>query len=1042
MAVVFIVYILGNVFKHWRDKKLLVHLLKNRFDKFVRSEFEFSNNEAKLFGIESVPMLAVCRDGKWVKLPYMHLVEGDLVFTHNPSRDIEYYHVAHSKTEHEGFYTLQETVISGMIHETLGTDDAEQHSILRTAFLSNFLAALCLLALLITVPIGVIRTFVPGLGNYDWIDLILLQPVYVNMFLLPVGFPLLYVLMTAMANSRIIAVFNLLTKKYDKKKHAKYLRMDHKWKHRGIHVPITLAARYFFKNIFGLTKRMIAINDVLAIGSITALCVFDKDGVLSDTHYVPEKLLIMRSIDQSKQQILPSSMMQEYYQEAYRQQQLEEITQEHIEQVSQHFPDSHYQEESVSVPVDGDPAVATQSDNPVHVDSILPEMHALNKEDEWPVRESIISDAHGSEQEPESPITHEAYPHPISAMIGEGSSSSQAVFNDLINIQEDDAYTDSQIESEAQSDLRPHCQILDILFDRSNLDENALSFQDEEWMEYINSLKPLGLSCLINSATRFDTFVDGKEEESFSSMRNDFRHLWKRHIFSLGTAMGFSENVLDNFIFKKRVHTRRGQLEMSSVIVEYEGSGMQIQSHGHPELLLQHCDDYWDGDDLRSLNSDVRQQIIRKFHQWSERMGLYCIALSYKPIDSHYDRIINHAIQDPAVYIELDNNEQSSTNLWINLQRGQIFLGLVALRKPVKPSLPDFLRDLGDDSGIRFIYFSPWNTQKTKDFGGKLGLETDWNSCISLNDDDDVELDESDVKAQLPHGIKDIRKHIETTDNVPLLMSLFSDAFPSATKQMIRILQENHESVCCLGSSTCLENLPLFAQGGVAVAVDPVSQEDNGEEENGRLDELVSSYHGFTQLLTFPCAFHIKSPSSSHAFQILFHLIKEGRHMLANLKQSFMFFMGCNLCMFGLQLCSSIFFLPPIVNGLQSLWLMLIVIPIMSLSMMNNPIEPRIMDLISSKNISKNMRYFGRVLFNVSKFLLSIPLFILIFTFALSSSPGLQISWGSLWGGQVPIEVVRSPEFQGSLIFAQNIVMFFIVLHFGTFTSSLVYQKT
>ena len=89
----------------------------------------------------------------------------------------------------------------------------------------------------------------------------------------------------------------------------------------------------------------------------------------------------------------------------------------------------------------------------------------------------------------------------------------------------------------------------------------------------------------------------------------------------------------------------------------------------------------------------------------------------------------------------------SGNSVYMSAQRGQVFLGLVALRKPVNPFLPDFIRDLGDDSGIRFTYFSSWNMQKTKDFGSKLGLETDWNCAISLQEDENVVLDESDIKA-------------------------------------------------------------------------------------------------------------------------------------------------------------------------------------------------------------------------------------------------------------------------------------------------------
>jgi hypothetical protein len=45
-----------------------------------------------------------------------------------------------------------------------------------------------------------------------------------------------------------------------------------------------------------------------------------------------------------------------------------------------------------------------------------------------------------------------------------------------------------------------------------------------------------------------------------------------------------------------------------------------------------------------------------------------------------------------------------------------------------------------------------------------------------------------DVKAKLPHGVDDVRKHLEEVDNVPLLVSLFTDVTKETTKQMVRPL--------------------------------------------------------------------------------------------------------------------------------------------------------------------------------------------------------------------------------------------------------------
>lgn len=67
-------------------------------------------------------------------------------------------------------------------------------------------------------------------------------------------------------------------------------------------------------------------------------------------------------------------------------------------------------------------------------------------------------------------------------------------------------------------------------------------------------------------------------------------------------------------------------------------------------------------------------------------------------------------------------------------------------------------------------------------------------------------------RAKLPKGIENIRPHLVEVDNVPLLVSLFTDCTPATTTEMISIMQEYGEVVCVLGSSSNLRNFPTFVQ--------------------------------------------------------------------------------------------------------------------------------------------------------------------------------------------------------------------------------------
>ncbi|CAE8604612.1 unnamed protein product, partial [Polarella glacialis] len=75
-------------------------------------------------------------------------------------------------------------------------------------------------------------------------------------------------------------------------------------------------------------------------------------------------------------------------------------------------------------------------------------------------------------------------------------------------------------------------------------------------------------------------------------------------------------------------------------------------------------------------------------------------------------------------------------------------------------------------AGIRFQVYSVEGEKRTRTLGAQLGLETGWNSIISLEKAVDVRNMMGQVI--LPSGITNIRQHIKEVDNVPLLVSLYA----------------------------------------------------------------------------------------------------------------------------------------------------------------------------------------------------------------------------------------------------------------------------
>jgi hypothetical protein len=128
------------------------------------------------------------------------------------------------------------------------------------------------------------------------------------------------------------------------------------------------------------------------------------------------------------------------------------------------------------------------------------------------------------------------------------------------------------------------------------------------------------------------------------------------------------------------------------------------------------------------------------------------------------------------------------------LVNDQIFLGVLGSSVIPRKDI-DKLLDIFGEAGVRFVYFSPRNMRRTKELASQMGIDVAWNCAISLRSLDDGQEDphrmistyaDWDVNAKLPHGIESVRKHLKEVDNVPLLVSLFTDSTKETSKEMVR----------------------------------------------------------------------------------------------------------------------------------------------------------------------------------------------------------------------------------------------------------------
>lgn len=256
-------------------------------------------------------------------------------------------------------------------------------------------------------------------------------------------------------------------------------------------------------------------------------------------------------------------------------------------------------------------------------------------------------------------------------------------------------------------------------------------------------------------------------------------------------------------------------------------------------------------------------------------------------------------------------------------------------------------------------------------------------------------------RAKLPKGIDQIRPHIENVDNVPLLVSLFTDCSPVTTYQMISIMQEYGEVVCVLGSGYNMDNMSTFLIADVSIGVEPLFPEVcvaqavmQGDEEivSNLSPKFLSPMSLAQQLITLPCSLtlHREDPIC------LYRLIMEARNIMASVRNSLQFLLCCTMSLALVQLLASVLFLPPLLSSGQVVWLVFFVFPILSFSLMGVPLDPEVMRMASGKNLNLDKRSVVYFLFcYLIKFTPSMLLVIGIFIWSLVNFNDQQKDPGS-----------------------------------------------
>ncbi|OQS05388.1 hypothetical protein THRCLA_02470 [Thraustotheca clavata] len=371
---------------------------------------------------------------------------------------------------------------------------------------------------------------------------------------------------------------------------------------------------------------------------------------------------------------------------------------------------------------------------------------------------------------------------------------------------------------------------------------------------------------------------------------------------------------------------------------------------------------------------------------------------------------------------------------------------MVASGVQPRKGIVDLIEDL-TAAGIRFVYFSPRNMRRSKLLAEKMGIETDWNCAISLRDSEGPDphrmtsnYSDWDVKARLPHGTAAIRRHLETVDNVPLLVSLYTDSTPETIEEMISIFQEYNEVVLGVGTSIRESNVPLFSKADLSIAFEGNPNTLFGDElpKGSNLPTFSDADMELSQILnTLTCCFTIRDFSPNRASPtVLIELIRLGRLMLTNFTQLITYIFVMQLFVATILLLAYLVPFPEVaqLSCVSILWLLWIVVPSLSLSMLSSPADHAIMTRTPPKN--EALDWSELPIYRVSGYFLlrCLPsamflMFVFQCFFGLSlqmssRDPPLENWWDHAWGDQDLFVHPRPARINAALDRAEGMMLF------------------
>ncbi|KAK1444752.1 hypothetical protein BgAZ_106580 [Babesia gibsoni] len=293
--------------------------------------------------------------------------------------------------------------------------------------------------------------------------------------------------------------------------------------------------------------------------------------------------------------------------------------------------------------------------------------------------------------------------------------------------------------------------------------------------------------------------------------------------------------------------------------------------------------------------------------------------------------------------------------------KNTVLLGMSANKRLYPKEVPSRIQSF-HEAGVRFVYFSKHDERQTRVAGAHLGLETSWNSMISLSNSARSTYINQEGNVVLPSGIENIKRHIEEVDDIPLQVSLFANCSPENTAEMLRILRNNGETIMCIGGGLRPSNFNVFREAhsslSVAQGYHPVCRFCKGKRWSGVarahiFDEALPELKLSAALTSLPCDLQTstmyKVGDPYYVMEMIYEVLRVARHLSTNIQEASAFLkLACHSLawLLVLQAISGYSSFLRIIDFALTLF---VYIPLISLSLLSNPASNDLMATLPNK---------------------------------------------------------------------------------------------